>query len=172
MGVTFDDKDYGYIVIIDEGRQELSSYESMILNHASTALKLIAQKYISNMEIESRYRDGFVQDIVLNNIKSFQEVIKRGKIYGWDLSEKFYTTIIVDIDDFKIQYLNIRSKRTAKTSKNTMMRFSITRSSSSANILRAFCTPSLPTAPLSSSNTTNRMRNCAKDCCLLQYTEK
>ena len=58
MGVTFDDKDYGYIVIIDEGRQELSSYESMILNHASTALKLIAQKYISNMEIESRYRDG------------------------------------------------------------------------------------------------------------------
>lgn len=111
MGVTFDDKDYGYIVIIDEGRQELSSYESMILNHASTALKLIAQKYISNMEIESRYRDGFVQDIVLNNIKSFQEVIKRGKIYGWDLSEKFYTTIIVDIDDFKIQYLNIRSKK-------------------------------------------------------------
>lgn len=111
MGVSLDDKDYGHIVIIDEGRLEMSSYETMILNHASTALKLIAQKYISNMEIESRYRDGFVQDIVLNNIKSLQEVIKRGKIYGWDLSEKFYTTIIVDIDDFKIQYLNIRSKK-------------------------------------------------------------
>lgn len=111
MSVTLDDKDYGHIVIIDEGRQEMSNYEVMILNHASTALKLIAQKYISNMEIESRYRDGFVQDIVLNNIKSLQEVIKRGKIYGWDLSEKFYTTIILDIDDFKIQYLNIRSKK-------------------------------------------------------------
>ncbi len=111
LNVTLDDKSYGYIVIIDDSRQEMSSYETMILNHASTALKLIAQKYISNMEIESRYRDGFVQDIVLNNIKSLQEVIKRGKIYGWDLSEKFYTTIIVDIDDFKIQYLNIRSKK-------------------------------------------------------------
>ena len=103
--------DYGFIVIIDDKRQELSDYETMILSHASTALKLIAQKYISNMEIESRYRDGFVQDIVLNNIKSLQEVIKRGKIYGWDLSEKYYTTVIVDIDDFKIQYLNIRNKK-------------------------------------------------------------
>ena len=111
LRVTLEDKDYGFIVIIDDKRQELSDYETMILSHASTALKLIAQKYISNMEIESRYRDGFVQDIVLNNIKSLQEVIKRGKIYGWDLSEKYYTTVIVDIDDFKIQYLNIRNKK-------------------------------------------------------------
>mgnify|MGYP000165825747 CR=1 FL=1 len=109
MRVSLDDKDYGFIVI-DDSRQDLSDYETMILTHASTALKLIAQKYISNMEIETRYRDGFVQDIVLNNIKSLQEVVKRGKIYGWDLSEKFYTVIIVDIDDFKQQYLNIRSK--------------------------------------------------------------
>lgn len=115
MCVALDEKDYGYIVIIDEGRREMSNYETMILNHASTALKLIVQKYISNMEIESRYRDGFVQDIVLNNIKSLQEVIKRGKIYGWDLSEKFYTTIIVDIDDFKLQYLNIRNKKDSET---------------------------------------------------------
>ena len=96
LRVTLEDKDYGFIVIIDDKRQELSDYETMILSHASTALKLIAQKYISNMEIESRYRDGFVQDIVLNNIKSLQEVIKRGKIYGWDLSEKYYTTVIVE----------------------------------------------------------------------------
>ena len=115
LSVSLDDKDYGHIVILDENRQEMSSYETMILNHASTALKLIAQKYISNMEIESRYRDGFVQDIVLNNIKSLQEVIKRGKIYGWDLSEKYYTTVIVDIDDFKIQYLNIHSKKDSET---------------------------------------------------------
>lgn len=115
LSITLDDKEYGHIVIIDEGRVEMSSYETMILNHAATALKLIAQKYISNMEIESRYRDGFVQDIVLNNIKSLQEVIKRGKIYGWDLSEKYYTTLIVDIDDFKIQYLNIHSKKDSET---------------------------------------------------------
>lgn len=115
LRVSLEDKDYGFIVIIDDSRQELSDYETMILTHASTALKLIAQKYISNMEIETRYRDGFVQDIVLNNIKSLQEVVKRGKIYGWDLSEKFYTAVIVDIDDFKIQYLNIRSKEDSET---------------------------------------------------------
>ena len=115
LRVSLEDKDYGFIVIIDDSRQELSDYEAMILTHASTALKLIAQKYISNMEIETRYRDGFVQDIVLNNIKSLQEVVKRGKIYGWDLSEKFYTAVIVDIDDFKIQYLNIRSKEDSET---------------------------------------------------------
>ncbi len=157
LRVTLEDKDYGFIVIIDDKRQELSDYETMILSHASTALKLIAQKYISNMEIESRYRDGFVQDIVLNNIKNLQEVIKRGKIYGWDLSEKYYTTVIVDIDDFKIQYLNIRNKRTARILKSTTMRYSIIRSSISANSSKAYCIQSLPTAPLSSSSTTSRM---------------
>lgn len=111
FSIALEEKEYGSIIILDEGRKEFNCYEEMILNHASTALKLIAQKYISNMEIESRYRDGFVQDIVLNNIKSLQEVVKRGKIYGWDLSDKWYTTVIVDIDDFKLQYLNIRNKK-------------------------------------------------------------
>lgn len=117
--ICVDEKQYGFLVIVNEDHGAFSKYEEMILGHAATALKLIGQKYLSNMEIEARYRDGFVQDIVLNNIKSLQEVIKRGKIYGWDLSDRWYTTVVVDIDDFKIQYLNIHSKKDSESIEKT-----------------------------------------------------
>lgn len=105
--ITLDKKNYGYIVVDKE--DYLEDYERIAVEHAATVLKLTIQKQISNEQIEKRYRDQLVQDIVFNNIKYKEEVERRGKIYGWRLEGNFMA-VIVDIDDFKIQYTNINDK--------------------------------------------------------------
>lgn len=108
--VNLDNKNYGHIMISNPDN-DLKKYELLAVQHASTVIKLSIQKKISNRSIEERYRDGFVQDIILNNIKSEEEVVKRGETYGWVLDKSWYTTIIIDIDNTKIQYLGVKSKQ-------------------------------------------------------------
>lgn len=105
--IKLNEKNYGYIVVKDN--QELKEIDKIAIEHASTVLKLSIQNYISNKEIEKRYRDQFVQDLILSNIKYKEELEKRAKLYNWDLSGEFLS-FIVDIDDFKLQYLSIISK--------------------------------------------------------------
>ncbi|MFQ9976701.1 PucR family transcriptional regulator ligand-binding domain-containing protein [Clostridium cadaveris] len=108
--VNLDNRNYGHI-IVSNPRNDLKKYELLAVQHASTVIKLSIQKKLSNRSIEERYRDGFVQDIILNNIKSEEEVVKRGETYGWILDKSWYTTIIIDIDNTKIQYLGVKSRQ-------------------------------------------------------------
>lgn len=100
--IQYNRKIYGYIVC--QAREEtLNEYHHIILEHAATIIKLQIQQKISNMEIEARYRDQFVRDIIYNNIKSKEELEYRGKNYHW-FFEGRYRVIIFDIDQLKSQY--------------------------------------------------------------------
>ena len=122
---------YGYIFVTD--KESIDDYDEIALEQAETVLKLQIQKRISNKEIENKYREEFVMDLIFANINSSEEVIKRGKLYNWNFDEKI-AAFIVDIDDFKENYTKFdieKSKNTLKDlkekiftiSKNTMSKY-------------------------------------------------
>ncbi len=112
FSIKIDNVTYGYIVLQDSGTYNfMKDFDEIAVEHASTVLKLDIQKKISNQQIEYKYRHEFIQDLILNNIKSLEEVNFRANLYGWSFDEGIIT-LIVDIDNFKAQYLNIKSNYT------------------------------------------------------------
>lgn len=97
--VIYEDKTYGYIGI--RGRSiSMNDYEGIIIEHASTVIQLNIQREISNMQIEKRYRDSFVRDIIYHNINNRDEIIRRGRSFGWNL-EGSYRVAVVSIDHLR-----------------------------------------------------------------------
>jgi purine catabolism regulator len=111
------EKIYGYIIVYED-IERLGEYDKIAIEHASTVLKLEIQKKISNLQIESRYRDEFVRDLILDNIKSYQEVSNRAGLYNWNF-ENGNIVIIFDIDNFKQEYLKIDHKYDNNTIEDT-----------------------------------------------------
>lgn len=95
--LKYEDKIYGYIGIGGDGILA-NDYEEIIIEHASTVLKLNIQKQISNRQIEKRYRDSFVRDIIYHNINNRDEILRRGKNFGWNL-EGAYRVILIGVKE-------------------------------------------------------------------------
>lgn len=101
---------YGYILLNEDAQQQDScEYNQIAIEHASTVIKLNVQRKISNIQIESKYRDEFVQDLILNNITSSEEIQSRSRLYGWNF-EGDSVVIVVDIDNFKEKYLKMNTE--------------------------------------------------------------
>ncbi len=102
-----DREEYGYIVLggqLEEFEEPFKEYYQIAVEQAGIILTLKIQKQMATAQIESGYREQFVQDILTGNIKSKEEIMNRARIYNWD----FYfggIVVIVDIDHFKEQYL-------------------------------------------------------------------
>lgn len=105
--INVNKKMYGYVVVMDQ-TYKASEYDLIAIEHASTIIKLEIQKKISNMEVEKKYRDNLVMDLLFNNIKSLDEALERGKIFHWTF-DKPYQVVIFEIDDFKEHYLRKNS---------------------------------------------------------------
>jgi len=105
--VSMDGKFLGSIINLS--KEPFTQYDIMAVEHASTVLNLVQQKTISNVQIETKYKTNFVQDLTICNIKTREEVLQRGSVFGWDLTKEGYTCVIIDIDDFKKEYLKINS---------------------------------------------------------------
>lgn len=120
--INIDKKNYGYIIISNEKikNKYVSEYNKMVVEHASTVLKLDIQKKISNMQIEEKYRNEFVRDLITNNIKTSEEVKNRSKLYNWNFNAGIIS-IIVDIDNFKMNYLKIKNKKMNYSLENTKL---------------------------------------------------
>lgn len=95
---------YGYIIIDHNGY--LEDLEKITIEHASTVLILDIQRKISNYEVEQKYRNEFIYDLITNNVKSVEEVRNRASMYGWKF-DKGFICLIVDIDNFKEKYISI-----------------------------------------------------------------
>lgn len=95
-------KNYG-LILMDKAGGGAGERENIALEHASTILILDAQKRISNQQIENKFRDGLVHDIIYRNINSELELHNRSQLYGWDFSSGG-TAVVVDIDNFKKNY--------------------------------------------------------------------
>jgi purine catabolism regulator len=162
--IRLNNRNYGYILLIDRDSVKGSrDYESIAVEHASTVLILDTQKKISNHQIESKYRDEFIQDLIMNNIKSTEEATAKGSLYGWKFSSGL-TALAIEIDNYKQEYLSSRSNSAKMALEN--MRHDIY--SASKKILRKYFTNSLHTnfsetivfliEPLSDDNISSRKR--------------
>jgi PucR family transcriptional regulator, purine catabolism regulatory protein len=117
--IKIDKKVYGYIVYSSSDRKDnMQEYDEIAIEHAGTVLKLDVQKKISNLQIEYNHRNEFVQDLIMNNIKFEKEVQNRADLYGWNFN-KGLIVVIVDIDDFKTQYLKINQKEFSQSLEDT-----------------------------------------------------
>jgi purine catabolism regulator len=103
--IRSDNRVFGYLIYCRrEQGSNADDCDDIAVEHASTVLKLNVQKKISNLEIEYRYKNEFIQDLIMNNIKYRDEVTNRASLYGWDFS-KGLTAVLVEIHGFKESYL-------------------------------------------------------------------
>lgn len=81
----------------------ISDIQQTAIDYAGILLALNTQMRISNSRVEERYRNEFLSDLFLNNIKSEREIHKRAKLYGWSFPNGGMV-VIVDINNVKRLY--------------------------------------------------------------------
>jgi purine catabolism regulator len=64
---------------------------------------LALQRDIAAKQVEARYRNEFVHDLVTGNIRHHEEVLNRAKTFGWNLLGKL-RAVVFDIDDYKSHF--------------------------------------------------------------------
>lgn len=103
---------FGYI-LLDEGEgAEPDLYVSQTaLEHASIVLILRMQVRISNQHIEEKYRETFLEDLLLNNVKAETEIHNRAQLYGWRFDHGGQV-VVIDINNIKKYYLKSLDPRT------------------------------------------------------------
>lgn len=75
------------------------------LEYASIVIILRMQMRISTRLTNEQYLSSFVEDLLLNNIKTEEEVHSRARLYGWDFSHGG-RVVVVDINNIKMYYRN------------------------------------------------------------------
>lgn len=70
------------------------------VTQAKGALLLFFQRWSSGAQVERRYRNEFVMDILMNNLRLKDEVWNRSRSFGWDLAGA-KKVVVCDIDDYK-----------------------------------------------------------------------
>jgi len=104
--VKQDNKIYGYIMFNAEAEEMDNETWEITLCHARTALLLYSQKQILKAEVESRYRNEFVQDILFKNLRFEKELWNRASLFGWDL-DRSQVVAVFDIDNYKSHFANV-----------------------------------------------------------------
>lgn len=84
---------HGYI-LVNELKENLNKLDLRTIDYAETMIRLNIQKEISNNQVEERYKDQFILDIIMNNIKTKDELNSRAKIYGWHFKSKTFCLIV------------------------------------------------------------------------------
>lgn len=102
--VTNGSSSYGRI-FLQQDSAEVSSIQQAAIEYAGVLLALNEQMRISNSRIEERYRNEFLSDLILDNIKSEREIHARAKLYGWSLYHGSMA-IIIDINHIKQLYVD------------------------------------------------------------------
>ena len=102
-------EEFGHIISIPADEIRESSDETKIntyktaMEYASIVLILRMQMRISNHMIEEKYHSSFIEDLLLNNVKTDAEVHTRSQLYGWDFSYGG-VVVIIDINNIKKYY--------------------------------------------------------------------
>ncbi len=101
--ISLNGKIYGYLTF-DCASEELEEKNCEIpITQAKGAILLYMQRRIAEIQAESRYRNEFVQDILIHNLRFEGEVWNRAKMFGWDLQGS-HCVVVMDIDNYKHQF--------------------------------------------------------------------
>lgn len=106
IDVVNKEQKFGYIMLLSDRTYpdtDSNIYKTAI-EYASIVIILRMQIRISNRMIEEKYYSSFVGDLMLNNVKTREEINTRAHLYGWDLDGGGFVAII-DINNIKKYYL-------------------------------------------------------------------
>jgi purine catabolism regulator len=98
--VTLNGRLMGYLIFDTEPEKLGEHWAEIPLNQAKGALLLYFQRLEAKKQVESRYRNEFVQDLISRNIRMEQEAWNRAKVFNWSL-EGPQRVVVVDIDNYK-----------------------------------------------------------------------
>lgn len=76
----------GYLCILDESRK-ISALDTIAVEQAALVIALDFQKRVAVEEIERRYLNDFVRDLLEGRIESKASAMYRGNIYKWDVTK-------------------------------------------------------------------------------------
>ncbi|MGM0603084.1 MAG: PucR family transcriptional regulator, partial [Bacillota bacterium] len=92
--LTYKNKTYGYIILIDkEADFVLKEYDKIAVEHAATVLRLKIQREISNYQVELRFKNEFIQDLIFNNFSSKDEIKEQLNKYDWTYNNDIFCLI-------------------------------------------------------------------------------
>jgi len=109
---------YGYFIFEN---YPVDALGRVVIEHAKTAMLLAMQKEIATKQVESRYRDEFVQDLLTNNIRYHEEILNRAARFGWDLAGSL-CCVVFSIDDYKRHFEQPLSEKMTQTLEETRQR--------------------------------------------------
>ncbi|MDO4559804.1 MAG: PucR family transcriptional regulator ligand-binding domain-containing protein [bacterium] len=96
---------FGYLMIDGEKGKGLDNDTAQTaIEYASVVLILRIQTRISNQHIEEKYRDVFLEDLLINNVKTENEIHNRASLYGWNFRNGGLVAVI-DINNIKKYYI-------------------------------------------------------------------
>lgn len=109
IDVVNKEQKFGYIMLLSDRSDRTypdtdSNIYKTAIEYASIVIILRMQIRISNRMIEEKYYSSFVGDLMLNNVKTREEINKRAHLYGWNLDGGGFVAII-DINNIKKYYL-------------------------------------------------------------------
>lgn len=77
--------------------KELTPLLKSEVEHLSLAIRLLADRRRSQLAVEQRYREQFIQDLLFSRIHYEEELRNRSATYGWKLSGAL-AVLVIDID--------------------------------------------------------------------------
>ena len=109
INVVNKEQKFGYIMLLSDRSDRTypdtdSNIYKTAIEYASIVIILRMQIRISNRMIEEKYYSSFVGDLMLNNVKTREEINTRAHLYGWNLDGGGFVAII-DINNIKKYYL-------------------------------------------------------------------
>jgi len=75
------------------------------LEYAAVALILRCQTRIADQQMAAKYKEVFLEDLLLNNVKADMEIHNRARLYGWDFSQGALAAV-VDINNIKKYFVD------------------------------------------------------------------
>lgn len=104
MNVYMRHKVCGYIAI--KGiNYEAKNFELIVIENAMIVIQLILQKELSAMQLERKYRDQFVLDLIFGNISNLVDIENRAKLYKFRVN-KNYRAVVFEMKE------ELRTKKT------------------------------------------------------------
>lgn len=82
----------GFLIV--EEKNPWDELDRIQLQHAVPPLITELVKYQEILEVNRKYQDNFIYDLLHNNFESHRSLIQLGKVWGWDLSQPHYLFLL------------------------------------------------------------------------------
>lgn len=84
----------GYIFIKTEIGRSFNEYEWIAIENAVNVLNLEVTKQLAVAEIEQRFKNDLLSDLLTGNIQSESIILRRSDTMGWDMSKHYMAVVI------------------------------------------------------------------------------